>query len=121
MVGNYRKLVESIKLISLSFEDQAKCLPDFVEIPFEVLDIFDNVFLLLPGLIEKDQLTYRHIAEILRLFNLINFISSNPNFKDLDDEQFEQSEEWNKVRDFAKEILSLLGENSESRTLILSD
>ncbi len=111
--NQYKKITESIKLLSLSFDEQVKNFPEFVEVPFEVIDTFDNAVLQLPLLIELDNFENKSIASLLRLQNLINFTSSNPKFKYLDDEQFRISDEWNKVREMARETLKLLGEPDE--------
>lgn len=110
-MNQYKKITESLKLLSLSFEEQLKCFPEFVEVPFEVIDTFDNAVLQLPSLIETGKLDKTVIASILRLQNMINFTSSNPNFKDLDDEQFKLSDEWNKVREMARDTLQIMGES----------
>lgn len=106
----YKKIVESLKLLALPFEDQKKCFPEFVDVPFEVLDTFDKVFYILPDIVENQKLKFNSIANLIRLKNLIDFTSSNPKLRDLDVEQFSKSEEWEKIRSFAKEIISELGE-----------
>ena len=106
----YKKITESLRLLSLPFEEQIKCFPNFVEVPFEVLDTFNKAFLLSPTLIELGKFNNSIIANLLRLHNLINLTLNNPNFKDLEDEQFSKSSEWNKVRELSKEILQLMGE-----------
>jgi hypothetical protein len=106
----YKKITESLRLISLPFEDQVQCFPKFVEVPFEVIDTFENAFLLLPSLIESEIINYKIIANLLRLYNLVNITSSNPKFSDLDDEQFSKSDEWNRVRELSKKTLQLMGE-----------
>jgi len=109
----YNKVIESIKLLALPFEEQVKYFPEFVEVPFEVIDTFDNAVLQLPLLIELGNFENKCIASLLRLQNLINFTSSNPKFKDLDDEQFRISDEWNKVREMARDTLQIMGERIE--------
>lgn len=112
-MGNYkyRKIAESLKLLSLPYDEQVQCLPDFVDAPFEVLDTFYNAFLLMPSLIEDEIFTYQAIAEILRLHNLIEMTARNPDLSDLDEVQFSTFEEWNKIREMASEIVLMLGEN----------
>lgn len=106
----FNKVIESLKLLALPFEEQEKYFPEFVEVPFEVIDTFDNAVLQLPLLIELDNFDNKAIASILRLQNLINITSSNPKFKDLDDEQFRTADEWNKVREMARDTLQVMGE-----------
>src|SRR5688500_8460327 len=107
---HYKKVIESLKLMSLPYEEQKLYFPDFVEIPFEVLDTFDNAFLLMPKLIENGLFSNKGIAWVLRLHNTINLLASNPNFKDLEEGQFRDNEEWDKIREFSKEVLRQLGE-----------
>lgn len=109
----YNKVIESIKLLALPFEEQVKYFPEFVEVPFEVIDTFDNAVLQLPLLIELGNFENKAIASILRLQNLINFTSSNPKYKDLDDEQFRMSDEWNKIREMARNTLQTMGKPIE--------
>ena len=109
-MDHYKNITESLKLLSLSFEEQVKYFPHFVDVPFEVIDTFGNAVLLLPGVIESGKLGKKAIASILRLRNVINITLSNPDFKDLDDEQFKVSDEWDKVREMAKDTLQLMGE-----------
>ena len=106
----YKNIVTSLELLSLKFEEQQKEFPEFVDVPFEVLDTFHNALLHLPKLIEENRFENHVIASLLRLQNIINFTASNPKFKDLEEEQFKVSDEWNKVRRMAKETLQIMGE-----------
>lgn len=114
----YKKwMIESLKLFALTYENQVKCFPDFVDVPFEVVDAFDKAFLLLPQVIEEEDLNYRTIANLLRINNNINLIINKPEFKDLDETQFASSEEWDKIRRMAKDTLHLMGEVPENPDL----
>lgn len=108
------KLIASLKLLSLPYSEQEQYFEDFVDKPFEIIDSFDNAILHLPKLIENGEFNYQSIASILRLQNLINITASNPKFKDLEIEQFKKSKEWNKVREFARETISIIGETLEN-------
>ncbi len=103
----YNRLIDSLKLLALPYNEQKKKFESFVDTPFEIIDVFDNNFKQLPKLIEKDVLSNIQIAEIIRLNNLIDFTLTNPKFKDLEEEQFANAPEWNNIRLFAKEILQL--------------
>jgi hypothetical protein len=111
--NQYKKIIESLKLLSLPFEEQKKCLPEFVDVPFEIIDTFDNSILLMPNLIELGTIENKVIANLLRLQNLINFTLSNPKFKDLEDDEFRMADEWNKVREMARDTLQIMGEPIE--------
>lgn len=115
--NQYRKVIESLKLLSLAFQEQKQCFPEFVDVPFEVLDTFNNAFLLLPNLIEDEQFSNHEISILIRLHNLINFTASNPVLKDLEEEQFSTNAEWNKLRELSKEALRLIGEPIEKPDL----
>ena len=108
-----KKIVASLKLLSLPYEEQVKYFPDFVDVPFEVLDTFYNAFLLLPQQIEDGEFNYAVIANLLRLNNMINAISCNSDLQNLEEEQFNSSIEWKKVREFAKEVLCVMNEPIE--------
>lgn len=101
----YTKLEESVKLLSLPFSEQKKRFPEFVDIPFEILDSFENQFMVLPDLVESGCLSHQGIANLIRLHNLIGFTSSNQVLKDLDEQQFEFAPEWQKVRKLAGETM----------------
>ena len=106
--SEFEKINESIKLLSLPYEEQKGKFPSFVDVPFEILDTFDNSFLIFPNLVENGMFTYKVIAMILRLHNIINFTISNPNFKDLEVEQFSNHVEWDRIRNLAGEIVASL-------------
>lgn len=105
--GQFFRIIESLKNLSLPYADQVNLFPKFVDIPFEIVDEFTNACLLLPPLIEEGKLKNIEIANLLRLNNLINLTLANPDFKDLEEEQFSTSLEWNKIRTLAKETLLL--------------
>ena len=109
----YRKVVEALKLLSLPYEDQKKYFENFVDIPFEVIDTFDNSFLLLPQLIEGDKFSLLAVASLIRLHNMINFATKNPHLKDLSEDQFSSAQEWNQIRELSKQTLLLIGESIE--------
>lgn len=107
---HYKKVIESLKLLSLSYEKQKTLFPDFVDVPFEILDTFENAFLLLPSLIENTLFSYNSIAYLLRLHNIIIITSQIPKFKDLNEHQFQYSLEWEKIREMSKDALKQIGE-----------
>ena len=46
--NNYRFVIESLKLLTVSFEEQKQYLPLFADVADEVISSFENGFLLLP-------------------------------------------------------------------------
>lgn len=117
LLEHKKKLIESLKLLSLAFEEQSQCFPDFVDVPFEVIDDYGNAFLLLPSLIEAEFFNYAIIANLVRLHNLITFTANRAEFKDLEENRFANSEEWNVVRRLSRETLQLMREPIEKPDL----
>lgn len=109
----YKKITESLKLLSLNFNEQKEYFPDFVDIPFEILDTFENAFILLPQLLESNKITYNVVPNLLRLHSLINLELKSPEFENLEVEKLCNSESWNRIRDMSKEIIKLMGESYE--------
>lgn len=100
----YKRIIESLKLLALSYEEQKKCFPDFVDVPDDVVSSFENSFLQLPILVEKGMFSNCGLASLLRVYNLIQWCIRN---LDLDDFS---NDKWNKVRELSKETLRLIGE-----------
>lgn len=92
----YRQLVEGLKLLAASYEDQKKCLPDFVDVPHEVTDSLHWNIVLLPEQIEAGKFTYTSIALLIRTYNRMRWCEDNCGFDDFG------STEWNEVRELAK-------------------
>lgn len=100
----YKKVIESLKLLASSLEEQEKYLPDFADVPYDVTSSFENAFLLLPNLIEYNKFSNNSIASILRLYNKVQWCLRN-----LDLDNFSNTE-WNEVREMARETLQIIGE-----------
>lgn len=103
----YKKVIESLKLLAASLEQQKDYLPEFADVPDDVTSSLENAFLLLPQLIDSGKFSNASIASFLRLYNKVQWCLRNI---DLDDFA---NEEWNKVRGLAKETLQLIGESVE--------
>lgn len=103
----YKRVVESLKLLSASEKQQEEYLPEFADIPDDVTSSFENAFLLLPQLIDSNKFSNSSIASLLRLHNKLQWCLRNI---DLDDFS---NEEWNNVRVLAKETLQIIGESFE--------
>lgn len=104
----YKIIVESLKLLAASLEQQEQYLPVFADVPDDVTSSFESAFLLLPQLIDSNKLSYSSIASILRLYNKMQWCLRN-----IPLENFE-NEEWNKLRELAKQTLRLMDERLES-------
>jgi hypothetical protein len=59
-------------------------------------------------MVEQQMFTYPQLANILRLYNNIEWNLCRLDLQDLDEEQFETHEAWNLVRKLAGEILQEL-------------
>ena len=106
----YIKIIESLKLIGTSdFEDTKSYFPDYVDLPFEVLDTYHNAFLLIPDLIDNNQFSNNTIANLIRLEILLNIIIKKPDFEHLNYEQLVNTKEWQTIINLAKETLDLIG------------
>ncbi len=108
-----KTIIESIKLLALPYEQQSEYFPSFVDTPFEILDTFENAFLLLPQLVEENYFSNNGIASLLRIHNWIAMVCSKPVLKDLDENQFDNHSDWKKLRDLAKEAIIAMGEPIE--------
>lgn len=109
----YKKLIESLKLLSLNFNDQQQYFPEFADIPFEILDTYEKAFCLLPQLIEANVIKCYALPNLLRLHNLINIELQNSNFDTLEVNNLYNSSEWIQITKLSKEILTLMNEPIE--------
>lgn len=101
-------LIETIQVLALPYDQQKVMFPDFVDIPFEIIDDFCNSFSLLPVMVEQEMFSYPQLANILRLYNNVEWSSRRLELQDLDEKQFETHEDWNFVRKLAGEVLQQL-------------
>ena len=108
-----KTVIESIKLLALPYEEQSEYFPSFVDTPFEILDTFEKAFLLLPQLVEENHFSNNGIASLLRIHNWVTVVCNKPEFKDLDENQFKNHLDWEKLRYLAKEALIVMGEPIE--------
>ena len=104
----YKSLVEGLRLLASSYEDQQGYLPTFAIVQDEVIAVFGDAFLLLPQLIEADLLSKEAIASIIRCFNLMDMAVRNESTSGA--ESFRHHETWQKVRSLANQALNKMGE-----------
>jgi len=105
-----RKIIEATKLISSDYNIQVSVLPSFVHIPDEIALIFDEVingskFLFNMGLINEIQ-----YCKLKILDERLNALSSEAWSLD----SLKNSEEWNMIRNTAKEVLQSFNESIEA-------
>lgn len=109
-MDQYKILVDSLKLVGLSFKEQKRYLPDFVEdVQEDVISEFDSAFKLIPQLMDANKLSYKAVSKILSCYILIDM---NLDREDLTSQSFEYDESWEKVRELAKEALREMGESN---------
>ncbi|UYQ95400.1 hypothetical protein MKQ68_09850 [Chitinophaga horti] len=106
----YKILTESLKLLSLDFDEQKDFFPEFVDVPFEILDSFQNAFILLPQILEAKRINCDVMPDLLRLNNLINSALAHPDFDTLEALEMCTSENWEKIREISKLCLIHLKE-----------
>ncbi len=97
-------LIDSLKNLSKSYEEQINLFPDYVDVFDEILSDFGNAFLLLPSLMEARIVSYEAVINILKCNNLIDLNLSNET--KLTDESFENDNSWNLVRELALNALN---------------
>jgi hypothetical protein len=103
--NHYKRVVETLKLLAAPYDQQQKYLPEFVYVPSDITTSFEDVFLLLPSLIEENAFSNISIASLLRTYIKMQWCLANLNLDDFSDG------EWNKVRELSKETLLQLGES----------
>ena len=106
--SQYLILIERLKLLASPYNTQINCLPDFVDVPSEVISEFTESILMLPELIENDFFSKNTIASIVRCFNCTELISRNDDLLNLG--AMQNHKDWEKARKLAKECLKLMGE-----------
>lgn len=104
----YNMLIEGLKLLSVSYEDQVSFLPEFADVPDDVIGSFENAFLLLPQLVENNKLSNRVISSILRTYNKMQWCLRNVELDDF------SNDEWNRLRELSKESVRLLEKENTS-------
>jgi len=100
----YRVIVDSLKLLSASLEEQRRYLPDFADIPDDVTSSFENAFSLMPQLVEANKFSNNSIAAVLRVYNYMQWCLRNVDLDDFD------GPEWDKLRELAGVALISLNE-----------
>jgi len=108
-MNQYKLLVDSLRLLGLSYVEQKHFLPDFIgeNIQDDVVSDFYNAFILIPQLMEKNKLSYQAVQKTLNCFIYMDMNLSNT---DLTDDSFKNGESWEKVRNLAKEALKEMKE-----------
>jgi len=112
MINQYKLLVNSLKLLGISYEEQVSFLPDYADIKDDVVSEFINAFYLVPQLMEKNKLSYKAVNKILYCYVLLELNLSIEERST--DSAFETHESWEQVRVLAREALTEMGESIEA-------
>ncbi|MBE9601905.1 hypothetical protein [Pedobacter sp. MC2016-24] len=99
-------LIDSLKQLSSSYQEQIFGLPEFVDVFDEVISDFDDAFRWLPDLMDEKIISYEVVKQILKCNNLIELNLTIEEYKT--DKSFELDDTWNLVREYAASALKLL-------------
>jgi len=114
--AQYQFLIESLRLVAASPEEQVNALPDFVCVADEIATTFGDAFLLVPQL-EQADLVSKAAVEVLR--RLDSLFESGEGVEELaEPEMLRTHESWAEARRLAGEALDALEE--ERRLPVLS-
>jgi hypothetical protein len=105
-------MIQSLKLAAADFNSQINILPSFVDIPYEVVSTFDDVFAVFDQVIAANLVNKQQIEAILMVDNQCNKISSNRNVDLWTIQAMKEEKEWSNLREAAKMALSTFGETS---------
>lgn len=111
----YNSLVESLRLIASSADEQLATLPDFVSATDEIATTFGDAFLLLPQLREARKIAPAATEAIIELDD---WFSSMPRDGSIIDAASLKSHSfWERARELAVEALRKLGEDRKNPNL----
>lgn len=99
---NYNFIVNSLKLLAASINDQKAYLPEFADIGWDVTSEFESAFLVLPQVVASGKLSNVAISLILTLYIRVQWCLRNLGTEDFANEQ------WDQVRQWAKQVLEEL-------------
>lgn len=111
LIYAYENLVESLKFLILSSDEQKKVLPPYTDMPFEVVDTYINAFILTPQLIDNERLTNEVVAHLIRIETDIRILENKLADPNISEEDFFTSRNWIKAQELAKKALLLMGES----------
>ena len=75
----YRQLIEAIRLVAVSYDDQVTCLPSFVHMPDEIALSYNDRYLLVPQFIDQGLLRKEDIGELVEIDALFERLSGSHN------------------------------------------
>ncbi|REJ94637.1 MAG: hypothetical protein DWQ35_07860 [Planctomycetota bacterium] len=111
----YHSLVESVRLIAASKEEQLSALPDFVSATDEIAGCYGDAYLLVPQLVRGGLIRVEAVESLKRLddwFEDMPVDGSIASVASLDTHEF-----WERARQLAADALSKLGEDKRPPNL----
>ncbi len=112
MVNQYKILVDALKLMGLSYEEQKKFLPEYADIKEDVVSVFINALYILPQLMDRQEISYGAVNKILHCYVQMDLSLSIEERSS--DSAFANHEAWGQIREFAREALLEMGEPIEA-------
>jgi hypothetical protein len=103
-------VVDALRLVALPAEEQIAVLPDFVAVPDEVLQLYEDAWVLVPQIREADLLTdeqYEALARLDRHHTTMAGIDEHDRFWTA--EGMRNDKRWAMSRQLAGEALDRLG------------
>jgi hypothetical protein len=108
MSRHYEILVDALRLAAAEPETQIKSLPDFVHIPDEIALNFDDAYIYKKELLIENRIS-AEMAELLdEIHKESDFMSDNKVGWKIED--LSSSHHWKKIRETAKKLLHMMGE-----------
>ncbi|PXV57152.1 hypothetical protein CLV62_1542 [Dysgonomonas alginatilytica] len=105
----YENLANSLKLLAIIDRDNldriVKEYPKFCDIPFEVCDSYLKVFSLTPSLIDNEYFDLKTIANLIRLYMLVEVLIADASLNKESEEVFFSNPKWIRISQIAKKIL----------------
>jgi hypothetical protein len=107
--AQYGILVRGLQQLALSAEEQLRVLPDFVDVPYECLDDFENGYLMVAQLVEGGLLSEAAVAAVQRLYAHVDAqLWRDPDYDE--PTHFQSGEAWLVARRMAAEALVAMRE-----------
>jgi hypothetical protein len=102
-------LVDGLRLAALSPNEQIAALPDFVDVPYEIAQTYDDAWVLAPQIREAGLLTEEQYASLERIDRLFEEMRGASLESLWTIEAVREDPLWRRSRELATEALSLLG------------
>lgn len=124
--NHLKMLLQSLQLLAAPYEQQIQVLPPFVDIPDEIALIFDDVYVYIEDLAQRDLITPHQKRDLERMDSLLNHMSNEKEIWTLDAlprcsllflDALKESPDWKQIRSLATRILESLKESKQPPNL----